>query len=805
MKQLRRITLMVLILALLLSVCGCTKKPEAVTDPAITEPAATEDSQKLAQMYESAVEAVTSDTLTLNITYDKKVTVAEVSYHESGKLTQNYWNVGTDDFLAKVKQTVTFGNDDYEIEMEEIYSGGKVYQELGKQKYMAEISADSFMEQYVPVKMLEPSLYTLSLDETKSCISFQGATAGEAWLLPEGASMNSASGSAQLSSDGKLTETTYTVDYRYGSANILMTYRVSVAAEGRKPELPESEEGYVLLDHISAAYAMEHTYGYLNQARHVSYSSRALTMSAAGGVSVQQNVQTDVYAIGQEYAAKCVTTGNINHYATGNNADISQTEKFIDGKYTRTIGDGREEPNSAVSQVAMEAAITKNLVSLIQIGSQIAQVETTDLGSLILFEYTGTEKFGEAMCYSVSTSLFGSGDVLNQIASDYETKDISFYLALDKYSLLPTAMGANYEGVHTIEGQSCILSHKVDNAYDLASLSAYDAVFDQPEPENAPENPATPLFYRVTGADGQEMWLLGTIHVGDARTAFLPDEIYDAFHASDALAVECNAEAFYEQAEKDDALSEQISHYYFYSDGSTAGDHIDTPELYDAAIQMLKATGEYFYNTEYMKVNLLSSSLDNFYIRQGYQLTGEKGVDNRLLALAEEEDMPIKEVESTLFQIQMTSDYSEHLQEVMLYSTLASDAQSSWKSTAELYELWCQGDEAGLKKMLVDEPWEITEEDFPPMEELTEEEQKEVQAILDDLENINAQLKVLQEEYNQAMSYSRNEKMVEVAKEYLESGETVFYAVGLAHLLAENGLVNGLREAGYTVELVSYQ
>lgn len=805
MKQLRRITLIALVLALLLSVCGCVKKPESVTDPALTEPAATEDSQKLAQMYMSAVEAVTGDTLTLNITYDKKVTVAEVSYHESGDLTQNYWNVGTDDFLAKVKQKITFGNDDYEIEMEEIYSGGKVYQELGKQKYMAELSADSFMEQYVPIQMLEPSLYTLSYDEAKSCISFQSADAGEEWLLPEGASINFASGSAQLSSDGKLTETTYTVDYRYGSANILTTYHVAVAEEGRKPQLPESEEGYVLLDHISAAYAIEHTYGYLNQARHVSFSSRALTMSAAGGISMQINTQTDVYAIGQEYAAKCVTTGNINNYSTGNNADISQTEKFIDGKYTRTIGDGREEPDGTVSQVAMEAAVTKNMVSLLQVGSQIAQVETTDLGSLILFEYTGTEKFGEGMCYSVSTSLFGSGDVLNQLASNYETKDISFYLALDTYSLLPTAMGVNYEGVHTIQGQSCILSHKVDCAYDLASLSAYDAIFEQPEPENAPENPATPLFYRVTGADGQEMWLLGTIHVGDGRTAFLPDEIYDAFHASDALAVECNVEAFYEQAEKDDALSEQISRYYFYSDGSTAGDHIETPELYDAAIQMLKATGEYFYNTEYMKVNLLSSSLDNFFVRQGYQLTGEKGVDNRLLALAEEEDMPIKEVESTLFQIQMTSDYSEHLQEVLLYSTLATDAQSSWESTAELYELWCQGDEAGLQEMLADEPWEIEEEDFPPMEELTEEEQKEVQAILDDLDHINAQLKVLQEEYNQAMSYSRNEKMVEVAKEYLESGETIFYAVGLAHLLAENGLVNGLREAGYTVELVSYQ
>ena len=39
----------------------------------------------------------------------------------------------------------------------------------------------------------------------------------------------------------------------------------------------------------------------------------------------------------------------------------------------------------------------------------------------------------------------------------------------------------------------------------------------------------------------------------------------------------------------------------------------------------------------------------------------------------------------------------------------------------------------------------------------------------------------------------------------LESGDVVFYAVGLAHLLNNvNGLVDTLREAGYTVELVNY-
>ena len=57
-------------------------------------------------------------------------------------------------------------------------------------------------------------------------------------------------------------------------------------------------------------------------------------------------------------------------------------------------------------------------------------------------------------------------------------------------------------------------------------------------------------------------------------------------------------------------------------------------------------------------------------------------------------------------------------------------------------------------------------------------------------------------EYNQAIAVQRDELMLEKAIEYLESGNTVFYAVGLAHLLSETGLVDGLREAGYTVEIV---
>ena len=94
----------------------------------------------------------------------------------------------------------------------------------------------------------------------------------------------------------------------------------------------------------------------------------------------------------------------------------------------------------------------------------------------------------------------------------------------------------------------------------------------------------------------------------------------------------------------------------------------------------------------------------------------------------------------------------------------------------ELYELWCAGDEAALKEYMKD-----------------------------DLSDMTAEEKALYQEYQKAMETDRNKHMAEVAIEYLESGETVFYAVGLAHVIADDGLVNALRDAGYTVELVTYE
>jgi len=319
----------------------------------------------------------------------------------------------------------------------------------------------------------------------------------------------------------------------------------------------------------------------------------------------------------------------------------------------------------------------------------------------------------------------------------------------------------------------------------VPSFGTYHEITEEWLPEEAPENKATPLFYHVTGEDGQEMWLLGTIHVGDERTGFLPQEIYDAFAASDALALEFDSEAFEKASEEDEELQEDISGLYYYANGKTVADYLDE-ETYALAVKYMKASGNYNPNTNYLKMSLWSQSIDNFVQRTGHFVRSEQGVEERLTKLAHEQQKEILDVESGLFQTKMITGWSDDLQVQLLEESLETVPEESWQSLRELYDLWCAGDEEAMRKELSSQV---------DTSEMTQEELAEYE-----------QYKHLVEEYNNTMSYDRNDGMLEVAIEYLESDQVVFFAVGLAHLLDDvNGLVDTLRDAGYTVELVAYQ
>lgn len=802
MKHLRRFTALLLCIALVLCLFGCDT-PEEATEPTATQPEVTEP-----PVTEPQADAVYADArapldhaqaLTLALTVNTTTIVADQVFSQLSQQTLSYAGIGTEQMQVSMAEEIAYNvhepdedaSEDGEanfMSYTEVYADGTLYIELHDTfKFSAAITPEDCAARYYPAVLLDAALYGVMTAETTDegiSISFSEPSAAESWAIPEEAELIHAQGSALVDDSGALTRMTYTVTYQYGPAEITLDVVSEPQAAAEAITLPETPDGYTVLQYPDAARTYINAAGMLAQAESVTASSLESVFSQAAGVVRNQSTIMDVHGHSEDIMTKIETSIYLMDYSTNQEQRYEQREIYLNGKYELTVDNGVPTSQVGVSYEDVSEYCYTVMISHLSDPQFWQDAALTDLGSLYLVEYTYTEDFGNTMQNAICNMFWEDAGFLNKLSSAYVNNETTGYISFDKYTGIPTAAGYYYEGTHTIDGFDYTLSLQSDQSIEAPSLGAYFEITEEMPPEEEPETLPTPLFYHVTGEDGQEMWLLGTIHVGDEHTAYLPQEIKDAFAASDALALECDTRAFDEQLENDDDLQEQVSDEYYYSNGKTIESMMEE-EQYALAVKFMKATGNYNMNAPYMKPYLWSSSIDNFYLRQGYQLHRDQGVEARLHAWAEEQEKEIREIESNLFQIRMLTGYSDELQLLMLEESMEYSARESWENTWELYEKWCAGDEAALR--------EAINEDVDTSE-FTEEEMAEYEAELP-----------LIEEYHKAMSYDRNEGMLKVAITYLESGEVVFYAVGLAHLLDDtNGLVDALRDAGYTVELVQY-
>lgn len=797
--------LLALVLSILL-VAGCapnipmetTTAPTAPPASSTTVPSTTDATQSAdaRDIYHQFLEQMPAN-ITMDVTMEYVMDVAGFPFTSTSQQTITYWGRDTDDFRATVTESFDFG--DHTADNTEVFYDGMAYAVVCGDYFCEEMTGEEFAARYLPVALLDDTLYeTVTADG--NTITFADATDLESWLIQDSAEILVAEGTVTVS--GNAITVSYIATYQVGGSTITVTVQQSFREAEGSAEKPANADAYQVTESIDGFKLLDNALGYLLQTEQFSSTTLVSTQSQAAGMVINQQYHLDSYITdrGTDYAVET------NIYAMDATDTMEQdiVEHFIGGKYTIEVDDGEETSNATVTAALMESYVQETLYANIFDNIYLTGASITDLGSLYLVEFTCHEDLATSICETFSETYLGDPGLLNSIASKYQTNKMEYYVSFDKYTLLPIACGYLYEGCHTIDGYDYLLIEQLDQSFDLASLTSHDAIYDEPAPDTEPEEKPTPLFYKVTGPNGQQMWLFGTIHVGDDRTAFLPQEIYDALLSSDALAVECDTEGFDEALEDDDDLQSQVSDCYFYS-GSTISDHLDTEDLYEDALKVMKATGSYFYNSEYMKASLWSSSIDNYYLSQAHQLVSEKGLEKRLEDIADENDIPLWEVESSMFQIRMMTGYSDYLQEFQLYSSAYSHGKDSWEGVAELYELWCKGDEAALIEEMKRETWAFKEEDLEETEDMDEEDLADLQYIRDNLDSINAELEKIYNEYIKSMESDRNAGMLEVAKGYLESGDTVFFAVGLAHLIAEDGLVFTLRDAGYTVELVTYE
>lgn len=779
--------LLALAMVLSLAACGGDTEPtettqapsEGVTET--TEPTIQGEPTAHELFAQAGETLLAANAVSLGIEAEETLTVSGESYSRKDEATALYEGL-QGDLLAKIEGKLTFEDESYlsDFDYTEQYLSGVTYATFGKAKHKEETTDEDYLARQIPLCLFDAANFG-EVETINSGIStllkFSAPTAVESWIAADHAELISAEASAKIE-NGTFVEMRYSATYIQGAAEVSVSYKTVIDSQveaSLSNEAPADAGEYTLLSNVEAPRLLEQAIFNLYASSAKSTQLMQIITSQAAGYVAQITTSAAEHGEGASYVAKI--NNNITEVTQEGQQTYESEELFSKGNYTYYVN-GELTDEGTLSTDTFSSAMYDIFTEYLSTGEWITGTELHDLGEGYLLEFSSNNEDCLGYFKSLTMSeIFGENTVLDDSASAYEHKELKGYMGIDKDTRMPTSYHVEFQGVHTISGAEYVLSQQIFGSFDTSDPSVYEEITDETLPETQPEEKATPLFYHVTGQDGNELWLLGTIHVGDERTGFLPQEIYTAFDAADALAVEFDMNNSMEAMEEDETFAQMVATMMLYTDGTTAADHLDE-DVYDAAVKYMKYSGEYNSTMDLMKVSMWENAISNSMLAGQKSLVANKGMDMRLLDRAEEAGKEILSVESMESQMQMLTGFSDELQQYLLESVLSTTRDEYIRDVEELYALWCQGDEAALKAGIV--------ESMTAPSDATAEE------------------KALLEEYWKAMSTDRDQEMIETAKGYLTSGKTVFYAVGLAHLLADGGLIDGLRAAGYTVELVSY-
>ncbi|MCU6712875.1 TraB/GumN family protein [Paenibacillus sp. J5C_2022] len=252
-----------------------------------------------------------------------------------------------------------------------------------------------------------------------------------------------------------------------------------------------------------------------------------------------------------------------------------------------------------------------------------------------------------------------------------------------------------------------------------------------------------------------EVYLLGSIHLGDEDLYPLRPEIEEAFANSDILVTEIDMTKI--NMEEVAALNAELSEY---SDGTILSDHI-SEDTYAKLQELLEQLEIPVTTFDPFKPWAIQTGLESIKAQmEGFNPA--YGIDQYFTGKAVAQEMPIQELETIEDQLKMLSGFSEELTESMLLQSI-NHFFDEGASAGVLLDMWKNGDSDTLLK----------------------------------LEN---EMKLI-DEYYEAMLVDRNEVMTDKVISYLndEEEQDYFVIAGALHMLGEHGIVTMLEEQGYEV------
>ena len=297
------------------------------------------------------------------------------------------------------------------------------------------------------------------------------------------------------------------------------------------------------------------------------------------------------------------------------------------------------------------------------------------------------------------------------------------------------------------------------------------------------------LLWKVEG-NGNTLYLLGSIHTDVNHTYPFHRQLRDIILGAEQVAFELD---FNDQAQILEFAAMQV-----YSDGTTLADHI-SPELYQAVVKAGAQLGLPEEMTALYKPWALANAFSSMSTVDETTGSNAMAIDLYVDAKARNAGIPIDAVETYAFQGGIFDGLSPAYQEVYLASSLllildpdTMDQETRDALTAVLGEEAFTADtQAALEAELAQigammDTWKARDaEGFDQIYD------KDAVLASDD-------------ELSSKLFTDRDPGMIAYADAYLkqEGSHTGLLVVGAGHMVGDTGIVQGLIDLGYTVELV---
>ena len=298
------------------------------------------------------------------------------------------------------------------------------------------------------------------------------------------------------------------------------------------------------------------------------------------------------------------------------------------------------------------------------------------------------------------------------------------------------------------------------------------------------------LLWKADNGAGNTLYLLGSIHTDVNNTYPFHKQLRDIILNADQVTFELD---FNDQAQIAEFAAMQV-----YSDGTTLADHV-SPELYQATVKVAAQLGMDEQAIAQYKAWALATSFQSLATVDETTSSNAMAVDLYVNAKAANAGIPIDAVETYAFQGGIFDGLSPEYQETYLAGGLLMmlDVDTMDQETRD-----------ALVAVLGEEALEPATQDYiqaqlDQISAMMETWKARDPEAFDEVYDKDAIL-ASDDELNAKLFLDRDPGMIRYAADYLsqEGSHTGLMVVGAGHMVGDTGIVQGLKDLGYTVEVV---